>query len=146
MEEYKIFSNRLKEAMKKKHRMKQSELAEATGLTEVTISRYINGYRVPKATELVRISKAVGVSCDYLLGNDEYMSGKIRDTIRIDMVMSYCEKSAEKWADFGQKALENIGHGDSHTSTFGAVAYAAQQEEMYKYRIPDVIRKLSSLN
>lgn len=43
----------------------QKELAQMTGLTEVSISRYINGSRVPKATTLARIADALGVGMGY---------------------------------------------------------------------------------
>ena len=66
MKEYNIFAERLKNILSNK--MTQRELAEKTGLTEVTISRYVNGQRVPKGTEIVKISQAINVSCDYLLG------------------------------------------------------------------------------
>lgn len=66
MAEYKIFAERLRKILS--YKMTQSELAEKTGLTEVTISRYINGQRVPKATEIAKISQVLNVSCDYLLG------------------------------------------------------------------------------
>ena len=69
MTEYNIFAERLKEILSDK--MTQSELSKKTGITEVTISRYANGQRVPKATEIVKIAQALNVSCDYLLGYDE---------------------------------------------------------------------------
>lgn len=48
--------------------MTQRELAERTDTTEVSISRYINNQRVPKATMIVKIAKVLGVSADALLG------------------------------------------------------------------------------
>lgn len=50
--------------------MTQRELAELTDTTEVSISRYINNHRVPKATMIVKIAKVLGVSADALLGID----------------------------------------------------------------------------
>ena len=47
----------------------QKELAKKVGCTEVTLSRYITGERVPKATIVVKIANALGVSVDYLIGN-----------------------------------------------------------------------------
>lgn len=146
MNEFMIFSERLKLAMKHNNKMKQSELAEITGLTEVTISRYVNGQRTPKAHEIVKLAKALNTSCDYLLGVSEDMNGEKIGTISVEKALRYCEECANNWSDFGKRALENIGHGDSHTSSFGAVAYGAQQEDMYRYNIPRVIRALSTLN
>lgn len=46
----------------------QRELAEKTGISEVTISRYINGQRIPTVENLVRITKVFNVSTDYIVG------------------------------------------------------------------------------
>lgn len=63
------FSSRLKKALEIKG-MSQSELARRTGLTVVTISRYVNLYREPTAYALRKICEVLGVSSDYLLGID----------------------------------------------------------------------------
>ena len=49
----------------------QKELAEQVGTTEVSISRYIKGDRVPKGPILVNIAKALHTTTDYLLGNEK---------------------------------------------------------------------------
>ena len=67
---YKIFSKRLKGQLDKKG-MTQRELAEKIGATEVSVSRYVSGQRIPKATVLLKIAMALGVSTDYLLGVEE---------------------------------------------------------------------------
>lgn len=54
-----------------KRGMTQKELANKTRLTEVTISRYINNHRVPKATHIITLCKALCVSADWLLGVKE---------------------------------------------------------------------------
>lgn len=43
----------------------QRELSEAVGVSEVTISRYVNGTRQPKSDILFRIAKALNVTTDY---------------------------------------------------------------------------------
>lgn len=48
--------------------MAQRDLAKACGITEVSISRYINNERVPRATVIIEIAKALNVSADTLLG------------------------------------------------------------------------------
>lgn len=48
--------------------MTNRELAYRTGVTEVTIGRYIKGTREPNATNLSNIADVLGVSTDYLLG------------------------------------------------------------------------------
>ena len=49
----------------------QRELAEEIGVTVVTVNRYIHGDRVPKATMLVKIADALGVTTDQLISGEE---------------------------------------------------------------------------
>ena len=44
--------------------MSQRELADKVGITEVTLSRYINGNRVPKAPTAMCIARALGVDVE----------------------------------------------------------------------------------
>ena len=48
--------------------MKQREFAKKIGVTEVTISRYINNERQPNADMIILICRALGISSDWLLG------------------------------------------------------------------------------
>ena len=61
------FISRLDQARKEKG-LTQRELANRVGVTEVSMSRYVNGARVPKGPIVVNIAKALGVSVDYLVG------------------------------------------------------------------------------
>lgn len=69
-------------------KVSQRELAASAGVTEVSISRYINGTRNPKAETLKRIACKLGVTTDYLLGTGKDFStgdtvslyGKVVDT------------------------------------------------------------------
>mgnify|MGYP002740603845 CR=1 FL=1 len=56
--------------------MTNRELAYRTGVTEVTIGRYIKGTREPNATNLANIADVLGVTTDYLLGNTQEPKGK----------------------------------------------------------------------
>lgn len=51
--------------------MTQKELALAASITESTVSHYIKGDRVPRGMNLVKVAKALGVTTDYLLGQDD---------------------------------------------------------------------------
>ena len=51
--------------------MKQCDLAHATNITEVSISRYIKGDRIPRTFELIQLCKALCISSDWLLGLKE---------------------------------------------------------------------------
>ena len=48
-------------------------LAEYVGVTPRTLKRYINGGSKPRATAILRISKYLNITIDYLLGfRDEF--------------------------------------------------------------------------
>lgn len=50
--------------------MTQRELADKVKVTEVSMSRYINGERVPKGTIIANIATALHTTTDYLLNGD----------------------------------------------------------------------------
>ena len=64
-----VFTDRLTEMLKRRG-MTQRELADKIDKTEVSVSRYVSGQRVPKATVLLKIAQALNVRADYLIGND----------------------------------------------------------------------------
>lgn len=64
-----ITGERIAELLRERD-MTQRELAKRTGVTEVSMSRYINGERIPKAMYLSNIAKVLGTTQDYLLGNE----------------------------------------------------------------------------
>ena len=49
----------------------QRELAKKIKVTEVTISRYLSGERIPRMEIINKIAKYFGVSVDYLLGRTD---------------------------------------------------------------------------
>ena len=51
--------------------IKQRELAKMVGITETSMSRYVNGHRTPRPGKLVQIAKALGCTTNYLLGIQE---------------------------------------------------------------------------
>ena len=61
----------------------QRQLADATGMTEVTISRYVKGKRIPSAEILGRIADVLGVTTDYLI------TGKTEPTKHVEMIVDY---------------------------------------------------------
>lgn len=62
-----IFTKRLNQTLQKQN-ITQKQLSELTGITEQSISRYVNGSRTPGTPELIKIADALDVSIDYLLG------------------------------------------------------------------------------
>ena len=62
-----MISEKIKLAMKLSG-ISQAELARCSGLTPVSISRYVNGSRIPKLSAAVNVANALGVSVDWLIG------------------------------------------------------------------------------
>lgn len=60
-----VVRNRLKELG-----MTQRELADAVGLTEAAVSRYISGERCPNGMTVAKIADALHVTTDYVLGTE----------------------------------------------------------------------------
>lgn len=61
-----IFGQNLEEMLVEAN-MTQRELADDTGLTEATISRYIHGRRMPTVRALVNIAYSLNCSFDELM-------------------------------------------------------------------------------
>ena len=66
MVDYKEFGERLKAAMQEK-KVTAAELAQEIGGSEFAIERYIAGARVPRATKIVAMAKALDVTLDSLI-------------------------------------------------------------------------------
>lgn len=115
-----IFISRLDQARKEKG-LTQRELANRVGVTEVSMSRYVNGARVPKGPIVVNIAKELGVSVDYLVGtssvkkrqtnadrirnmSDEELAELITDSLNFDCA-DYCDS-------FTQGCAFNCGKKD----------------------------------
>ena len=58
-----------------KRGMTQRDLAYKIGASEVSISRYISGQRMPKANIVVYIADALNTTTDYLLGRTDNDTG-----------------------------------------------------------------------
>lgn len=66
-EKYATFGRRIKLALDA-NGMTQRELAKKIKVTEVSVSRYITGNRIPRAPILMEMARVLGVSCDFLMG------------------------------------------------------------------------------
>ncbi len=65
----KTIAERIKEGMELRQ-LKQSDLAEKTGISKGALSSYISGRYVPKQNNIYLISKALDVNEAWLMGND----------------------------------------------------------------------------
>lgn len=71
-----VFGKRLKKVLSYKN-MSQKELSKRLFLSESAISAYVNNNREPEYEVLRRMSRVLGISCDYLLGGNEIaLSGR----------------------------------------------------------------------
>ena len=61
-----IFADNLREILED-YRMSQKELADVTGLSEGTISNYINKRQLPGIKAIINISEALNMSIDDLI-------------------------------------------------------------------------------
>lgn len=65
-----------------KQNISQRELANRTGLTEVSIGRYCNGQRSPNVNTIIKIANELHVNVDYLLSHESVESVTIQDVIQ----------------------------------------------------------------
>ena len=65
-----LFIKRLQSLLDEKD-LNQKELAKKVGVTEVTISRYMNGERKPRVEIANKIAAVLNTTTDYLLGNSD---------------------------------------------------------------------------
>lgn len=78
----------------------QKWLAEQIGCTEASMTRYIDGTRIPKATTLGSIAKALQVDANFLLGIEVKMTNA--DRIR--------SMSDEELAELFRKTIAETGN------------------------------------
>ena len=68
LDDWKIeFARRIESTMQTQGIHTQRELSERSGISEVSMSRYMNGERVPKITSIIRIANALMVTPSYLV-------------------------------------------------------------------------------
>lgn len=80
--------NRIKDFLKERN-LTQRDLSEKLGITEVSISRYITGERVPSVAVAIKIANLLGCTVDELFvdvyeDNEELETG---DTVDIEVVL-----------------------------------------------------------
>ena len=61
------FSTRFKE-LREERKMSQAQIGKELGYTQVCISRWESGERMPNANDIISVAMFFNVSTDYLLG------------------------------------------------------------------------------
>jgi len=121
--------------------MKQTELASMTGITEVSISRYVAGTRIPSVSIAKKIADAIGVDVDMLLcdlNDKEYFT---KSEIR-EMFREYLGKMADSYYDMKGRCLEEDGHGASPSGCLSAFAHFEDRFTLAKYIIPGIVNEV----
>lgn len=97
-----ILGERISDQLKK-HSLTQRELAERVGVTEVSMSRYINGERVPKGPIIANIATVLHTTSDYLLGQ------KVEDDTELEYYRTQrsIARNAKNWTQKQKADLVN---------------------------------------
>lgn len=77
----------------KKSGLTQRELADKVGVTESSMSRYVNESRIPKGTIIANIANALHTTSDYLLGTGEDIT---KEQKTIDGIVGAVKEDQEK--------------------------------------------------
>lgn len=87
--------------------MNQKQLAEASGITQATISRIESGQvKELKSEALKRLAKALGITVDYLVDKTDKLTPN--DIVRLDPTAQHIFRGYEKLSTTGRKQLENF--------------------------------------
>lgn len=97
-------SERLKAAMKLA-RIKQTVLAEKTGIVQGTISNYARGVYAPRGENLTKIADALSVSEAWLAGFDVPMSPEASGSLSASAGEREFLNSREDWSFFRSEEL-----------------------------------------
>ena len=84
--------------------LSQRELADKVGVTEVSMSRYIKGDRIPKGPIIANIAKVLHTTSDYLLGHDQEASDPETEYYHTQRVIA---RNAGKWTQKQKADLVN---------------------------------------
>lgn len=122
--------------------IKQKDLAQATGYTGASVTRWINDDRTCRADALVEVAKYFDVSTDYLLGLSEERNGRKREVA--DDLLEYCEQASKRAEELMMKCLEFDGKEPQKVAEM-CMGYKFFEHEFceWKYTIPSVIREIA---
>ena len=90
------FGERLLQVLKTK-KITQKELADAVGVSDVTMSRYCKGLREPSGTTLVKIGNYLKVEVNFLLGTSNYPGSDFISQEAYNLCASKIADYAYRW-------------------------------------------------
>lgn len=65
------------------------------------------------------------------------------DLVAIHDILDYCQTAADNAAGLAETAIADMGKGETCVSACGAAAYFRNQEEIYRYHIPNALKVLA---
>ena len=108
------YSTRLKTAIESLD-ISQAELAKKTGVTEATISNYINAKKMPQLSVVEKIADILGLSVDYLLGRTThmYLNGNSKDILDLSKLNKSEITELKYFISFLEYKRKNLGKGEA---------------------------------
>ena len=103
------FKDRISYIMKRRGIANAAELSRMTGLTQVAIRNYMRGIKVPNAQALVKLSRALKTTSDYLLTGTPIRPNRLPLLSRIPGGSPVAFTDGEYPAGFGE---EYVDRGD----------------------------------
>ena len=93
------YNNRIRQ-LREDRDLRQIDVAEKTGIDQITLSNYETGKTNPDSYAIIKLAQFYGVSCDYLLGVTEYNILDLKDfadelkkiSTRIDSLQKYISR------------------------------------------------------
>ena len=103
-----IYAIRLKNLIEELD-IKQNELAQKAGITEATISNYINAKQLPKLGVVEKLADVLGVSVDYLLGKSDVKNpGKQIDDVLNEAMIGMSKEEYEALSETQKKQIRDF--------------------------------------
>ena len=104
---YQAFAERLRIAVERSG-LSQSKISDLADITEVSMSRYMAGQRIPHPIILARLCTAIGCDADWLIGRRENANAyKFDDVIK---ALEYSQKQVNTSNEFGRGVSEGIAY------------------------------------
>ena len=104
------FAKRLKKILKDQN-IKQYQLAEMVDVSDITVSRWINGHQIPDNSTIILLAMKLNIRKEYLQGLDEYMTDeeiiKEHQNLSQEEKLAICKQSANILAELSTKAKYN---------------------------------------
>ncbi len=82
---YKAFAYRFRKAVENSG-LQQNQIADLTGMTETTVSRYVNGERIPHPILLAKLCEVLRCDANWLIGKEEPKQDWIPVDVRLPVM------------------------------------------------------------